>query len=116
MRSIRGPRLLFPPVAFGTPFRPPWADIAVARSVAKLEAVVRPEAQMALRAEWGRLRAIETRGGNGYQAYNDVVNWPNGKAAHFGRLFASFIEENSELPEDHEGRAFKGRVVLAGSD
>eukprot|EP00959_Pyramimonas_sp_CCMP1952_P192667 4028667-Pyramimonas_sp.AAC.1 len=34
-----------------------------------------------------------------------------GKTFQIGHLFAILVEKNAELPEDHKGRKFKGRVV-----
>ena len=39
-----------------------------------------------------------------------------GRTYHIGRLFAILVESNAELPEGHQDRKFKGRVVFDGSD
>ena len=35
--------------------------------------------------------------------------------AHVGRIFDLCVEKGSELPPDHLGRKFKGRVVFQGN-
>eukprot|EP00959_Pyramimonas_sp_CCMP1952_P090271 1889641-Pyramimonas_sp.AAC.1 len=47
--------------------------------------------------------------------YADVVAELKGKTAHFGRLFATRVEKNSELPLGHKDRKYTGRVVFDGS-
>eukprot|EP00959_Pyramimonas_sp_CCMP1952_P146600 3068597-Pyramimonas_sp.AAC.1 len=103
------------------PFRLPsdWQhakiDAAVARSVSKIEAQANQDAQAALRKEWAILRDIGTWSGKEVREYSDVVAELNGQTAHFGRLFAIFVEKNSELPLGHKDRTYKGRVVFDGS-
>ena len=39
----------------------------------------------------------------------------NGSEVNFGYLFAMCVEKNSELPDGHPKRKFKGRVVFQGN-
>jgi hypothetical protein len=40
----------------------------------------------------------------------------SGNKAHVGRVFAICVEKNSELPDGHPNKKFKGRVVFQGND
>ena len=75
------------------------------------------KAQAALRAEWDRLRS------RGVWDESAVREWPDvakeaqaaGQEVNFGFLFATCVEKNSELPDGHEKKKFKGRVVFQGN-
>eukprot|EP00959_Pyramimonas_sp_CCMP1952_P330278 6915558-Pyramimonas_sp.AAC.1 len=87
----------------------------VARPVTGAEAANSEKARKALMDEWGRLRKIKTWDESEVQELRDVRAKVKGKTFHIGGL-AILVEKNAELPEGHEDREFKGRVVFDGSD
>ncbi|MCP4364474.1 MAG: hypothetical protein GY800_04175, partial [Planctomycetes bacterium] len=76
-----------------------------------------PKAQLSMQAEWDRL--IE----NGLWCLKSVREWDEvakearatGVNVQFGYIFGICVEKNSELPEGHPNRKFKGRVVFQGN-
>ena len=91
---------------------------AVARSVTKKEAAGNKKAMEAMQKEWDRLTEIGTWDLKSVREWDSVRNEAkkNKETIHIGRVFPILVEKNSELPEDHPDRKFKGRVVFDGSD
>ena len=75
------------------------------------------QAREALRLEWDRLRSEAVWDESSVCEWKDVARkaTADGIEVHFGYLFAIFVEKNSELPEGHPKRKFKGRVVFQGN-
>eukprot|EP00959_Pyramimonas_sp_CCMP1952_P018306 387793-Pyramimonas_sp.AAC.1 len=90
---------------------PPSPDLSKDEAKANKDA----QAALTLRKDWDRLRDIGTWIEDGVREYSDVVAELKGKTAHFGRLFAILVEQNSELPLGHKDGNYKGRVVFDGS-
>ena len=97
---------------YGIPF-----PARVARPVDKRERANSPAAQEALRKEWTRLRDIGCWDESKPREWSEVAkdSRDSGVKSHVGRIFDICVEKNSELPEGHPNRKYKGRVVFQGN-
>jgi hypothetical protein len=70
-----------------------------------------------LEKEWSRLRSIGCWDEAGVKEWRDVAGAARraGETIHRGPVFAICVEKNADLPEDHPGRKYKGRVVFEGN-
>ena len=91
---------------------------AVARPVGAQEIRDKPRARDALAKEWARLRLLQTWMEDQVEEWSVVAarNQRAGTKAHVLRLAALCVEKGSELPENHDERKYKGRVVCLGNN
>jgi hypothetical protein len=95
----------------------PLFNVCVARPVGKREVASNAKAQAALDKGWSRLRSINCWDESAVGEWKGVARQARtyGQTVHRGRVFAICVEENADLPEDHPGRKYKGRVVFEGN-
>ena len=84
----------------------------VARPVGKKEIAASTAAQEAIQKEWDRLRAKNVWDETQVEEWDDVRKCGE---AHMGYLFCICVEKNSELPDGHASKKYKGRVVFQGN-
>ena len=89
----------------------------VARPVSRKEIAATPAAKKAMDSEWARLREKSVWDNSTVREWSEVAEEARkaGKEVQFGYLFGICVEKNSELPEGHPSRKFKGRVVFQGN-
>ena len=89
----------------------------VARSVGKAEIRRTPEAQAALKKEWGKLVDQKVRDASTVCEWRDAAAKArkDGVEAQFGHIFAICVEKNSELPKGDPYCKFEGRAVFQGN-
>ena len=94
------------------PFNP-----CVARLVNKTEIASAPAAQQAMKVEWDRLRAKHVWDETVVREWDEVANEARqaGVEANLGYLFVLCTDKNSERPQGHPSRRYKGRVVFQGN-
>ena len=92
-------------------------NACVARTVNKAEIAAVPKAKAAMKVEWDRLRKKHVWNESVVREWDDVADEARvaGKVANLGYLFGICVEKNSEQPEGHPSRKFKGRVVFQGN-
>eukprot|EP00959_Pyramimonas_sp_CCMP1952_P212547 4447364-Pyramimonas_sp.AAC.1 len=76
----------------------------VARLATKAGVANGEGAAAALKKEWGKLREVYTWGRSKVMEPSQARRMMGGDAFHIGRLIATLVEKNAELPEGPEGR------------
>jgi hypothetical protein len=88
----------------------------VARPVNKKESTTQPKAIAALKAEWTTMHAKVWNCWK-VREKNDVLREARRRnvVVQFGRVHGIWVEKNSELPDGHPNKKYKGRVVFLGN-
>ena len=96
----------------------PWPvyNAAVARPIQRKELQSSPAAMKALANEAEKLKSRGTWDLSSVREWSDVSRdaKSNNQKVHVGRIFPIVVEKNSELPQGHPERKFKGRIVFGG--
>jgi hypothetical protein len=92
-------------------------NACVARSVNRAEIAATPKAMLAMQSEWDGLRSRKVWDESIVREWDDVAAEARtaGVDANLGYLLGICVEKNSEQPEGHPARKFKGRVVFQGN-
>ena len=86
----------------------------VAKPITRKEWKLIPKAMEAMDKEWDKLRALRCWEEDKVMEFTELRKKEWGKTIHVARIFDICVIKNSELPEGHPLRKYKGRVVFEG--